>query len=219
MHIAATTSPWALLLTSAWLGLLSGEDSATAQPEAATSSGAGTRTLALELYGRTPYPSVSRGLRLAYTGQATPTLEIAYVESQNNLLLTNTRYRAVELRVMRQNAGLGRWGVGLGAREVSVAYDTYPSEPTNETEAIPVQETWQSIDFIAGAGIATTLGGHAVVGSDLISVAVPLKWIKRRSSRARDGLDDDDDPKDYPYIREGFGANMQLLRTYVGVSF
>lgn len=218
MHIPATTSLRVLLLTSAWLCLLSCADSAAAQPEAARPSGAGTRILALELYGRAPYPSVSRGLRLVYTGETTPTLEIAYVESQNNLLLTDTRYRAVELRIVRQNAGWGRWGAGLATREVSVAYDAYPSEPTNETEATPVQETWQSIDFIAGAGVATILGGHAVVGSDLMAVAVPLKWIKRRSSRARDGLDDDD-PKDYPYIREGFRANLQLLRTYVGVSF
>lgn len=211
------TLPWTLY--TAWIvgsASLFGS-SALAEP-AASSSSSKTFAVGAELFGRSPYPLSSRGVRFDYLMREDLSVGFSYIESERSVLLADYRYTEACIVGKSFLSSLLHVSYGLGVRDVVLAYDIFEQED----EAAPdeqIAEKHQAMIANVRFGIDQTIFDTITIGTDLISVSSPLHWTKQ-DDRFPDGAKDyDEDPKGFPYIDAGFSTNVHVLRTYLLVRF
>jgi hypothetical protein len=170
----------------------------------------------VEATGSAPYPSLSRGLRLGYRPEDRYEIQLTYVESQRDVLLSHDEYKEYALRLAHQLIPLVHCGYGLALRDVTLDYDVFITDQADEK---PVHEHAQAVAANAFLGLQTTAFNTVTVGSDLFTISVPLRWLKHDGRFPDDAAELEDDPKTFPYVASAFKTNMQFLRTYVEVRF
>lgn len=181
-----------------------------------TSSGSNSSWIAIEPYGRSPYPLVSRGLRLGYQSGDGTEYELTYSDAVETVLLTDFRVSEYEIRLNNPVGSVAYWGYGLGFRKLELDYDVFA---TDETDARHISDQAGAITANAHFGIRVRLVSWFAVGSDLFSLSQPIHWTKQEDSYPGDADNFEENPHNFPYVKDSFKLSFQFARTYVRVVF
>lgn len=183
------------------------------------SGSVGSYSAAYEFYGRTPYPLNSRGVRIGYAPQAASEIQMAYVWSSQKLLLTNYSYRECSLQLKQLLSSVIFWEIGAGIREVNIDSNVFLAKTDSEEirTAAPVREEYQAISLSLGFGFEYQITANFLIGSSLFNLSSPIHWLKKSSNFPENADESEEDPKEFPYLRDGLRTNFQLLRTFIKV--
>lgn len=134
-------------------------------------------------------------------------------------MLSDYSYRECSLQLKKLLSPVIFWEVGAGIREVIIESNVFLAK-TDSAEirtAVPVREEYQAISLNLGFGFEYPITGNFLIGSSLFSLSAPLHWLKKSSDFPDNADESEEDPKEFPYLRDGLRTNFQLLRTFVKV--
>ncbi len=69
----------------------------------------------------------------------------------------------------------------------------------------------------ATLGFEIPIFANVVIGSEVFGLSTPIYWLKKSSDYPINAASYEEDPKSYPYIRDGLKTNYHLVRSFVKV--
>lgn len=133
--------------------------------------------------------------------------------------MTNYSYREGSLQLKKLLSSVLFWEVGVGVREVIIESDVFlaKTDSADTRIGVPVHEEYQAISLNIGLGFEYPVTDNFLIGSSLFSLSAPIHWLKKSSDFPEGADESEEDPKEFPYLRDGLRTNFQLLRTFVKV--
>lgn len=174
---------------------------------------------AFEFYGRAPYPGYARGGRAGYIFTNRQELYLSYVTSEQDLLLTSFSYNEYALMISFWLNDYIYFGMGGGHRTVTIKSQVF-TEPAVTTGPDVAQEVTEHYKLLTGnvaLGFEIPILANLVIGAEVFGLSSPIHWIKKSSDYPDNAAVYEEDPKSYPYVRDGLNSNYHLLRSFVKV--
>jgi len=178
-----------------------------------------TVSASYEFYGRAPYPGFSRGARVGYIFSNRQELGLSYVTAEQDLLLTSYQYNEYALMLSFWTSHYIYFGLGGGYRTVTINSQVF-TQPAAENEATAthqVHEQYKMLTANSALGIEIPIFANLVIGAEIFGVSTPIHWFKKTSNFPDNAAEYEEDPKSYPYIRDGLKTNYHLIRSFVKV--
>jgi hypothetical protein len=174
---------------------------------------------AYEFYGRAPYPGNALGGRAGYIFSNRQELSLTYVTSKQDLLLTSFSYNEYALVLSFWLNEYIYLSIGGGHRTVTINSQVF-TEPFVSGEPSVAQEVSEIYKVLTGnmaLGFEIPIFSNLVIGAEVFGLSSPIHWIKKSSNYPDNAADYEEDPKSYPYIRDGLKSNYHLMRSFVKV--
>ena len=174
---------------------------------------------AYEFYGRAPYPGYARGGRVGYIFSNRQEIGLSYVTSEQDLLLTAFSYSEYALMLSFPLNDYIYFGIGAGYRTVTIKSQVFTQSATSDEPAV-AQEVGEQYKMLTGnllLGFEIPILANLVIGAEVFGLSSPVHWLKKSSDYPDNAADYEEDPKSYPYIRDGLKSNYHLLRSFVKV--
>ena len=172
-----------------------------------------------EFYGRAPYPGYARGGRAGYIFSNREELALTYVESKQDLLLTSFSYIEYALMLSFRLNDFIYFGIGAGHRTVTIDSQVFTEQSVSDQPTVPqkVSEHYKMLTGNTTIGFEIPFLSNFVIGAEVFGLSSPLYWIKKSSDYPENAAVYEEDPKTFPYIRDGLKTNYHLLRSFVKV--
>ena len=187
-----------------------------AAPSAAKSTRENNVSISVQVFGFSPYPMISRGVRGSYTISDVTEIEVSYLESSKTVLMSDLKYSEYALNVINRPLEMVYWGYGVGLRTVELSYSVFVQ---SQAEKLPVLEKGQAISGLGFIGVEVPIEDYFAIGADLFGVSAPLLWLKREDEFPDAANSFEENPRDFPYVESAFSLSFQVLRAYVKVMF
>ncbi len=189
-----------------------------AQSEKVANKSSATFSAAYEFYGRTPYPVNSRGARIGYLVDSQTEIEVTYVRSAKNVLLSDYVFSEYSLLMKNWFSSFAYWGAGIGLREVEIKSTVSVSNSSaEEVQQQAINQKHQAVTANIGFGMEIPITKNILIGSDIFNISAPAYWTKKSNDFPDNAAGDEEDPNTYPFLKDGLRTNFHLLRTYIKV--
>lgn len=170
--------------------------------------------LGVESLGLAPYPMPSKGARLSVVTAPGREIEATYIEAEKTVLLAEVAFSEAELRYRAWLSDSVYVGLGIGYRDVTVAYDVFMADDAPDEH---VEEQHKMLTASAHFGAEYQVFGFVFVGIDLFGVSSPVKELNESDDFPEGAANYEEDPETYPYINSALGTSYHVARTYVKV--
>jgi hypothetical protein len=159
------------------------------------------------------YPFNTQGANVGTVLTPTSEIELSYLQSSSEILLTEIESELVVLRYRFLTGNISYINLGLGQRKVGISYDVQTAEDDFSVNAEIV-----SLVFEVSFGTRFKFGDF-VAGVDWFGIHAPLSTIS-----TKDSFPDDVDQNERKYSEEAFNeiaanTNGQFVRPYIGYRF
>jgi hypothetical protein len=174
---------------------------------------------AYEFYGRAPYPAYARGGRVAYIFNNRQELSLSYIDAKQHVLLTSYRYSEYALMLSFWMNHYIYFTVGTGNRTVTIDAQVFV-EPINTNDVAASQQVhaqYKMLTANAALGFEIPIFANFVIGTEIFGLSSPIHSLKKSSNYPENATEFEEDPKSYPYIRDGLRTNYHLMRSFVKV--